>query len=97
MILIDQRKRTPNSRPRSTRPLSRRPEIIEARAAFRLRQSPYADIRRVTCAFHEGMLSLRGRVRSYYLKQIAQTVVLEMEGVDEIRNQLEVIAPPDRS
>ena len=58
--------------------------------------SPYAEVRRVACEFHEGMLSLRGRVSSYYLKQIAQTVVLGMEGVEEIHNQLEVVTPPDR-
>jgi osmotically-inducible protein OsmY len=35
-------------------------------------------------------------VRSYYLKQIAQTIVMGLEGVDEIHNRLEVTTPPGR-
>jgi len=68
-------------------------ETIEARATRRLCRSPYRSVRLVTCDFHEGMLTLRGRVSSYYLKQIAQTAVLGIEGVEEINNHLEVRSP----
>jgi len=70
-------------------------DIMEKQAVSWLRRSPYLEVRRVVCECHEGMLCLRGHVPSYYLKQIAQTVVLEMDGVDEILNQLEVVTPPD--
>ncbi len=72
----------------------REKEIVEARAASCLRTSPYAEIRLVACEFHEGMLRLWGRVPSYYMKQIAQTVVLGIDGVEEIHNQLEVATSP---
>ena len=40
------------------------------------------------------MLTLAGRVPSYYLKQIAQTVVRSVEGVFQINNQLSVCQGP---
>ncbi len=76
--------------------LLREKEIVERLAASRLRRSPYPEVRRVACEFYEGMLRLRGRIPSYYLKQVAQTVVLGMIGVDEVDNQLEVVTPPGR-
>ncbi|NLE37162.1 MAG: BON domain-containing protein [Pirellulaceae bacterium] len=65
-------------------------ETVESRATRRLCRSPYQSVHLVTCDFHEGMLTLRGRVSSYYLKQIAQTAVLGMEGVEEVNNHVEV-------
>jgi osmotically-inducible protein OsmY len=73
----------------------REQDLMEQQAASRLRTSPYPEVRCVACEFREGMLRLRGRVPSYFLKQIAQTVVSGMDGVDEIHNQLEVVVPPD--
>ena len=67
--------------------------IVEARVTDLLRRSVYPEIRRVTCEFHEGMLFLRGRVSSYYLKQVAQAVVLKMGSFEELNNQLEVLTP----
>ncbi len=69
--------------------------VMERLAAARLRKAAYPEVRRLVCEFHEGMLCLRGRVPSYFLKQVAQTAVMEMDGVDEIHNQLEVDFPPD--
>lgn len=44
----------------------------------------------IFCNFHNGTLVLSGRVRSFYKKQIAQTVVAEVRGVQQIVNQIEV-------
>lgn len=41
-------------------------------------------------------LVLRGRVRSFYQKQVAQTVVLHLDGFERIINELEVVGPPQR-
>jgi osmotically-inducible protein OsmY len=57
-----------------------------------LRQSEYFELRRISCEFHEGVLTLRGRVPSYYLKQLAQALAAEVEGVLELNNQLDVVA-----
>ena len=56
-----------------------------------LRQAPYNELGRVTCTLREGVLTLHGRVSSYYLKQIAQRIVLDrVEGRTTLINQLEV-------
>jgi osmotically-inducible protein OsmY len=68
-------------------------ESVESMARSRLRQSPYLEVRRISCRFHEGVLILWGRVSSYYLKQTAQTLVYRLEGVEELSNRLEVVAP----
>lgn len=65
-------------------------------AQIRLQQSPYFALRSVCCAFQEGVLILQGCLPSYYLKQLAQTVVGELEGVTAIVNQIEVITPLQR-
>lgn len=66
-----------------------RPAVAEA-ARERLRRSCYLQLRQVTCHFHEGVLVLRGQLPSYYLKQHAQEAVMELEGVEEIINHIEV-------
>ena len=64
---------------------------IEAVAHRQLAQSSYPVVREVDCIYEAGVLTLRGRVPSYYLKQIAQTLVLDrLEGVVKINNQLVV-------
>lgn len=64
---------------------------IESAAEARLRESCYHEVRRVKCLFHEGVLTLRGCVSSYYLKQIAQSLVCPMEGVDHVNNHVQVV------
>ncbi|MBI2826318.1 MAG: BON domain-containing protein [Planctomycetia bacterium] len=59
----------------------------------KLRTSPYLSLRELQCTFHEGVLTLYGRVPTYYLKQLAQTVVARTHGVEELVNQIEVAGP----
>jgi osmotically-inducible protein OsmY len=63
---------------------------VVATAESRLRQSAYFELRSVACEYHEGVLTLRGRVPSYYLKQLAQALVDKVEGVLELNNQVDV-------
>ena len=72
--------------------LKKRP-AVQTEAQSRLRKSAYHELRLVSCDFHEGVLTLRGRISSFYLKQVAQTLVRELDGVEEINNRLEVAAP----
>lgn len=67
-------------------------QIREA-AQGRLGSSPYAPLRGVTCDFREGVLTLRGRVSSFYLKQLAQTLVAKVPGVEMVVNNVEVSGP----
>ena len=54
--------------------------------------SSYHTVRTVRCTFQEGVLTMEGRLSSFYLKQIAQTTVKGIEGVDRIENRIEVEA-----
>jgi osmotically-inducible protein OsmY len=61
-----------------------------------LRQSPYPPLHGVACRFRDGVLTLTGRVPSYYLKQIAQSLVLSVEGVMQVHNDIEATEWPGR-
>ncbi len=52
-------------------------------AAERLRDSNYFELRNLDCEYDDDryVLILRGRVSSYYMKQIAQSLVA---GIDEV-------------
>ncbi len=56
-----------------------------------LRQSPEAGLHEVSCEFSGGILTLRGRVPSYHLKQLAEAAVAEVPGVIEVHNRVEVV------
>jgi hypothetical protein len=72
-------------------------EIIQEEAHMLLQESPYRELWDVACDFQGGVLTLRGRVPSYFLKQVAQTIVFVMERVETINNRLEVIASQNGS
>jgi osmotically-inducible protein OsmY len=56
-----------------------------------LRSNSYLALKNITCVYHEGVLTLRGCLPSYYLKQIAQTAVSRISGVDRVVNEIEVV------
>jgi osmotically-inducible protein OsmY len=68
---------------------------IERTAEDRLRHSSYLELRNVWCDYHEGVLTLRGHVPSYHLKQMAQAIMHDLEDDLELNNQLEVVSPGD--
>ena len=53
--------------------------------------SPYAELRRMGFEYRDGVLTLRGVVKSFYLKQLAQALAMKMEGVDVVNNRLVVV------
>lgn len=65
---------------------------LSRRAEERLKESPYQQLHQVRCDFWEGVLTLRGRLTSFFLKQMAQTVVSQLDGVQECDNRIEVRA-----
>jgi osmotically-inducible protein OsmY len=71
--------------------------VIGRQAEDRLRRSGYLALRDVTCDSREGVVSLRGRLRSYYLKQLAQSLVASVEGVLQVHNHIEIIAPAENA
>ena len=65
-------------------------EIAEI-AQAKLRRLSYFELRDVCCDFSGGVLTLRGSVPSYHLKQLAQADVAEVPGVIEVDNRVEVV------
>ncbi len=57
----------------------------------RLKESPYEPVRQTWCEFDEGVLTLRGNVRSFFHKQVAQQSVVGLSGVERIDNQIQVV------
>ncbi len=55
-----------------------------------LRGNPYQAVKQVSCEYRDGTLILRGRLPSYYLKQVAQTAVARVPGVERVVNHIEV-------
>jgi hypothetical protein len=72
--------------------LRQEPLVIQSEAQSRLKESGYRELESVSCEFREGVLTLRGRIPSFYLKQVAQTLLRELDIVGEIHNRLEVAA-----
>jgi len=72
--------------------VSEEKQVVEAGAQSRLRASGYRQLHFVSCEFHEGVLTLRGHVSTFHMKQVAQTLVRDLDGVGEINNRLEVAA-----
>lgn len=64
---------------------------IEWKAYDLLRHSPYRSLQHVDCRFENGRLTLRGRVESYFLKQVAQERLLKnLSSSIQILNLLDV-------
>jgi osmotically-inducible protein OsmY len=55
-----------------------------------LENNPHVPLRNLRFEASEGRVVLRGVVRSYFQKQMAQETLKTVSGVDEIENQLEV-------
>lgn len=60
-------------------------------AAMKLLQSSgYAALRRLQCEVTEGVAIVHGVVTSYFLKQMAQTLIQQLHGIHRVTNSVEV-------
>jgi osmotically-inducible protein OsmY len=62
-------------------------ELVQSR----LHGSPYLALRDIGCTYEGGVLTLQGRLPTYYLKLMAQSVVADVEGVTTVVNCIEVM------
>ena len=77
--------------PSDTRVLPEKPWNAVLEQVTRIfEHSSYSELKRLSCQFHEGVLTLRGRLPCYYLKQIAQTLATGVAGVEELDNRIEI-------
>lgn len=62
-----------------------------AAAKSRIFQDSHLRGERVWCEFDRGTLYLRGRVSSFFLKQLAQQAVLGLRMVRQVVNEIDVV------
>lgn len=55
-----------------------------------LQNSPYQPVKKVLCECSHGILILRGNVSTFYQKQVAQEAVARVNGVTQVRNDIQV-------
>jgi len=77
-------------------PYSKETSEIAERAENHLRRNGYFALKNISCEYSEGVLTLTGWLPTYYLKQVAQTTVACLEGVERIENRIEVVPPETR-
>ncbi len=73
--------------------MSRCQTPLSDKVVMALERSPYLPRRTLRFESNEGRITLRGVVRSYFQKQMAQEALREVDGIEEIYNELEVTAP----
>lgn len=62
-------------------------------AERKLRSSSHRFARTVSCDYADGVLKIEGKVPSFYLKQRAQSLIQDIDGVDRVANELVVVSP----
>jgi osmotically-inducible protein OsmY len=63
---------------------------VARRVRDALRASGYRDLFGLRCQCEKGVITLVGKVGSYFLKQVAQTAAGRVQGVTRVDNQLRV-------
>ena len=63
---------------------------VGATAKVRLLNSPYRAIRDLSCEYDSGVLVLKGRLLTFYQKQLAQEAVRAVVGKTKLVNSIDV-------
>ncbi|MDD4269494.1 MAG: BON domain-containing protein [Pirellulales bacterium] len=70
--------------------MSRSDYLLNDKVLAAFETNPYLARRNLRFETSEGRITLRGVVRSYFQKQMAQEALREVGGIEEIHNELEV-------
>lgn len=65
-------------------------EELRIAALNLLQASSYAVLRRLRCEVNEAVATVHGVLPSYFLKQVAQTILQRLDGIQKVRNLVEV-------
>jgi hypothetical protein len=81
------------SPPRSCEPPAPAPPArdVARQAEGLLRAHCYLALQNISCDYREGVLTLRGCLPTYYLKQVAQAAVGQLGGVQRLVNEIDVL------
>jgi osmotically-inducible protein OsmY len=64
--------------------------VVGERTKQALQRTGYLRLNTIEVSVHESLVTLKGQVASYYLKQIAQTAAMSVNGVGGIENNIVV-------
>src|SRR5450631_3045140 len=68
-------------------------DALRVAAWKRLHSNGYTALRRLRCEVTDGVVIVHGVVASYYLKQMVQTIVQRVDGIQGVMNLVEVREP----
>ena len=68
---------------------------IEALVESQMRRDGQLSASSLSFEFHGDVVILHGCVPTYYLKQVAQTVVMRIDGVKRVENRIMIGSVPD--
>jgi hypothetical protein len=74
--------------------VTHRDQQIFAAATEALASSKYLPLHKLHCRVFDGVVEISGTVGSFYLKQLAQAAVLQLNGASVVRNLVEVSGEP---
>lgn len=52
--------------------------------------SKYASLKQLECKVNGGVVEITGTVSSFYLKQVAQAAIMQLDGVQSVKNLVTV-------
>lgn len=65
-------------------------QYLQRQVATCLMESAFTGLRKVGCEARDGVVTLHGRVSSFYLKQLATATAGKASGVRQVRNAIHV-------
>ncbi len=68
------------------------PRAIAALAEARFRASSHTALRGISCKFDQGVIVLKGRLKTFYHTQLAQEIASNIECGVQVVNQIEVVS-----
>ena len=66
------------------------PQFVQTAIRAALHLAGHAELRRVQVEFDGDAITTSGRVPTFYLKQLAQNIALNVPGIERIHNELQV-------
>ncbi|MFT4558928.1 MAG: osmotically-inducible protein OsmY [Porticoccaceae bacterium] len=63
---------------------------VLAEVKRRLGESPYSAIKQIQLEFYEGVLILRGKVPTFYTRQVALALAMTVDGVELVDDRISV-------
>jgi osmotically-inducible protein OsmY len=71
-------------------PAPRVVDLLREKVSTAIKGNPYLQCRDLRFEASEGRVTLHGQVSSWYQKQMAQEMLMRMDGIDAVENRLEV-------